>query len=188
MKINDPDARRPILCALILLAVVLLPTPAMAQWYLRSLPEQSILEIRGETADTTRLGSDRYVEDNLDYVLKHHEWVAVNFSAYWCSDSREFLPAYQRAAVVPAYAGIRWCYAEVDGTRGNESFRERFALPGVPVVVLFHNAEIATAADGSQAILDGHEGDKTFDDLIALLKRYYHPHPDSSDVSEQSPE
>ncbi|MBI3872120.1 MAG: hypothetical protein HY304_03470, partial [candidate division Zixibacteria bacterium] len=104
---------------------------AMPGWYLDSMKDTKILEIRGETADSTKLGKDRYIVDNLDYVLAHHEWVVVNFSAYWCGDSHRYLPDYQKAAALPEYAGIFWTYAEIDGTVGNENFRSRFNLPGI---------------------------------------------------------
>jgi thiol-disulfide isomerase/thioredoxin len=148
---------------------------ASAQSYLGVIEESPIIEIRGETADTARLGIDRFVEDNLDYILDTHEWVIVNFSAYWCGDSREYRPDYDSVAAMPEYSGIRWAYADVDGTVGNENFRERFQLPGVPTTILLHNGEIIRAADGSQSILDGHRGDKTINDLLIFLQEFYRP-------------
>ncbi|HEX9750840.1 MAG TPA: thioredoxin domain-containing protein [candidate division Zixibacteria bacterium] len=165
--------RNAALTAAAIAAVISLAEPATAQWYLRGLDDRPILEIRGETADTTALGTDRYVEDNLDHVLRRHEWVIVNFSAYWCPDSDRYNSHYARAAVQEEFAAIRWCCADVDGVRGNENFRERFALPGVPTTILFHNGMVASAADNSTAVLDGHEGDKGYDDLIELLLRFY---------------
>jgi thiol-disulfide isomerase/thioredoxin len=160
---------------LVLLILTSVLESASAQSYLGVIEDSPIVEIRGETADTARLGDDRFVEDNLDYLLSTHAWVIVNFSAYWCGDSRAYRPDYDSVAAMAEYSAIRWAYADVDGTVGNESFRKRFQLPGVPTTILFHNGEIIKAADGTQSILDGHKGDKTATDLLAFLKRYYHP-------------
>lgn len=161
-----------------LLSLLVLATgygPAAAQSYLGVIDNSPIVEIRGETADTAQLGKDRFVQDNLDYLIAGNTWVIVNFSAYWCGDSRVYRPDYDSAAAMMEFKDIRWAYADVDGTVGNENFRKRFELPGVPVTILFHNGEIAEDKDGNQAILDGHEGDKVFDDLLALLHQFYHP-------------
>lgn len=160
---------------LLILVVALVAENGWGGWYTRSLPDSAVVMIRGETADTAALGNDRYVEDNLDYLLEHNEWVIVNFSAFWCPDSDDFAPGYRKAAGMKEYAGIRWADAEVDGTAGNESFRERFDLPGIPVVILFHQGEIIESDDGTRSILDGHKGDKTLDDLSALLAEFYRP-------------
>lgn len=174
----------PLPWGLLLLAMGFLPETGRCGWYTRSLPDSAVVMIRGETADTAALGNDRYVEDNLDYLLEHNEWVIVNFSAYWCPDSDDFAPGYRQAAGREEYAGIRWACAEVDGTAGNESFRKRFDLPGIPVVILFHRGEIIETADGARSVLDGHKGDKTLDDLLALLAEFYRPaSPSPADTS-----
>lgn len=159
--------------ALAVAALLLGGGEAHAQKYLRKIATSPIIEIRGETADSAALGADRYIEDNLDYVLKTNEWVAVNFSAYWCPDSDDFRPAFDSAATMTRYSGIRWVLAEVDGTRGNENFRSRFQLPGVPVVILFHQGKILGDEGTGRSILDGHEGDKTLADLLAMLETFY---------------
>jgi hypothetical protein len=150
-------------------------SPASAQRYRDIIKDAHIVEVRGETADTTKLGNDRYVEDNIDYLLASNEWLAVNYSTYWCPDSRAFRPGYDSAAAMPKYAGIRWAYADIDGTVGNETFRKRFELPGIPVVILFHKGQTVIATDSTRSVLDGHEGDKTMADLLAMLERFYHP-------------
>lgn len=146
---------------------------AHAQWYMRTMLEKPLIEIRGETADTTRLGDDRYIEDNLDFILTHNEWVIVNFSAYWCPDSERYAPDFLQAAVMDRYADIVWCYADVDVTRGNENFRKRFDLPGIPVTILFHDGAIVKSPQGESAILDGHKDDQDVDDLLSMLDRFY---------------
>ena len=156
-------------------AIVVSASLASAQSYLGVIDRSPIVEIRGETADTSQLGADRFVQDNLDYLLANHEWVAVNFSAYWCGDSRVYRPDFDSVAAMPQFGGIRWAYADVDGTKGNEKFRKRFDLPGVPVTILFHNGQIMEDGGGNQSILDGHDGDKTKDDLLAMLERFYQP-------------
>jgi hypothetical protein len=156
---------------------------AFAQHYRDIIKDARIVEVRGETADTTKLGNDRYVEDNIDYLLANNEWLAVNFSTYWCPDSRAFRPLYDSASAMPKYKGIRWAYADIDGTVGNETFRKRFGLPGIPVVILFHKGQPITIppaagvapADTARSILDGHEGDKTMADLLAMLDEFYRP-------------
>ncbi|MBI5868578.1 MAG: thioredoxin family protein [candidate division Zixibacteria bacterium] len=163
------------LAAFALLATGTLATSALAQRYREIIKDSPIVEIRGETADTTKLGSDRYVEDNIDYLLANHDWLAVNFSTYWCPDSRAFRPFYDSASALPKYHGIRWAYADIDGTVGNETFRKRFGLPGIPVVMLFHKGETVMAADSTRSVLDGHEGDKVMADLLAMLDRFYKP-------------
>jgi thiol:disulfide interchange protein len=154
-------------------AVITFAASASAQSYLGVIDRSPIVEIRGETADTSQLGTDRFVQDNLDYLLANHEWVAVNFSAYWCGDSRVYRPDFDSVAAMPQFGGICWAYADVDVTVGNESFRKRFDLPGVPVTILFHNGEIVEESDSLRSVLDGHKGDKDIDDLLGLLKRFY---------------
>ncbi|MCI0530916.1 MAG: thioredoxin family protein [candidate division Zixibacteria bacterium] len=134
----------------------------------------NFVNIHGETVDTTRLGDDKYLEDNLDFVLGRNEWVLVNFSAYWCKDCRRFDPDYKAIAGMPEYKDVIFAQAEVDGTKGNENFRARFKLPGVPVTILFHRGEIPDL-NGQPAILFGQRGDKTKGDLLALLKAFYRP-------------
>jgi thiol-disulfide isomerase/thioredoxin len=150
---------------------------AMAGWYTDSIKTASVIEIRGESADSAkcRESGDRYIDDNLDYLLSANEWLIVNFCAYWCGDCNNFTPDFYRAAGQTEYAGIRWAYADIDGTRGNENLRKRFSLPGTPVVILFHKGEIVKDADGNPAILDGHAGDKSYDDIIAYLNAHYRP-------------
>jgi thioredoxin 1 len=168
----------PLLYLLCGVGMLVLPRCAMAGWYLDSIKTASVIEIRGESADTTvaKAAGDRYVEDNLDYVLANNEWVAINFCAYWCGDCNNFTPAFQKASTQPEYAKIRWAHADLDGVRGNENLRKRFNLPGTPTVILFHEGQIVRAPDGTPMILDGHEGDKTYDDLVAYLTSYYKPH------------
>ena len=158
-----------------LFAIINDATVASAQSYLGVIDQSPIVEVRGETADTSQLGADRFVEDNLDYLLANHEWVAVNFSAYWCGDSRVYRPDYDSVASMMEFNGIRWAYADVDGTAGNENFRKRFELPGVPVTILFHNGEVVEESDSLRSVLDGHEGDKGIDDLLAMLRQFYRP-------------
>ena len=150
-------------------------SPAFAQRYRDIIKDARVVDVRGETADTTKLGNDRYVEDNIDYLLASNEWLAVNFSTYWCPDSRAFRPGYDSAAAMPKYKGIRWAYADIDGTVGNENFRKRFDLPGIPMVILFYKGQTVMAADSTRSILDGHEGDKTMADLLAMLDQFYRP-------------
>ena len=164
-----------LVATLSLVAVAVTALPSLAQRYREIIQDSPIVEVRGETADTTKLGSDRYVEDNIDYLLANNEWLAVNFSTYWCPDSRAFRPFYDSAAAMPNYHGIRWAYADIDGTVGNETFRKRFGLPGIPVVILFHKGETIMAADSARSVLDGHEGDKVMADLLAMLDRFYKP-------------
>jgi len=132
----------------------------------------NFVNIHGEMADTTNLGDDKYLEDNLDFVLGRNEWVVVNFSAYWCKDCRKFDPDYRAIAGMPEYKDVIFAQAEVDGTKGNENFRARFKLPGVPVTILFHKGEIPDL-NGQPAILFGQRGDKTKGDLLALLNAFY---------------
>ena len=112
------------------------------------------------------------MEDNLDYLLKKNEWVLVNFSAYWCKDCRKFAPDFKAVSQMPEYKDILFAYAEVDGTKGNENFRTRFNLPGVPVTILFRRGQIPQI-NGQPAILFGQRGDKSKSDLLALLKAFY---------------
>jgi len=157
-----------------LVSLITAARTASAQSYLGVIERSPIVEIRGETADTSQLGTDRFVQDNLDYLLANHEWVVVNFSAYWCGDSRVYRPGFDSVAAMPEYSDIRWAYADVDGTVGNEHFRKRFDLPGVPVTILFHDGQIMQDGEGNWSILDGHEGDKTKDDLLMMLRRFYY--------------
>ncbi len=136
------------------------------------LQSSNLVYIHGETADSALLKDDKYIEDNLDYVLKSHPWVLVNFSAYWCKDCRKFDPEFKAVSQLPEYKGIMFAYAEVDGTKGNENFRTRLNLPGVPVTILFHSGQIPQL-NGQPAILFGQRGDKTESDLLALLKAFY---------------
>jgi thiol:disulfide interchange protein len=150
---------------------------AMAGWYADSIKTASIIEIRGETADSAeaRDQGDRYIDDNLDYLLFNNEWVIVNFCAYWCGDCNNFTPDFLKASKQNEYRDIRWAHADVDGVRGNENLRKRFSLPGTPTVILFHHGHPVLGDDESPDILDGHEGDKGYDDIIAYLRRHYRP-------------
>jgi thiol-disulfide isomerase/thioredoxin len=159
---------------------VLTTENAVSGWYVDSLKSAPIIEIRGETADTAvaRAVGDRYIEDNLDYLLANNEWLIVNFCAYWCGDCNLFKPNFIKASQLPEYKSIRWAVADVDGVRGNENFRTRFSLPGTPTVILFHKGEIAkdtSVTPASSAVLYGHKGDKKYDDIIAFLKSYFRP-------------
>jgi len=157
------------------LVLSLMPLNAHAQSYLGVIDNSPIVEIRGETADTAKLGADKFVQDNLDYLIANNDWLIVNFSGYWCGDSRTYRPDYDSVAAMMQFKEIRWAYADVDGTVGNENFRKRFDLPGIPVTILFHRGAIVEDKDGNRAILDGHKGDKNIDDLLALLKQFYIP-------------
>lgn len=162
----------------LLTAVFLIATEnAMAGWYTDSLKSAPVIEIRGETADTAlaRLNNDRYIDDNIDYLLASNDWLIVNFCAYWCGDCNVFTPDYLKASQLPDYVGIRWATADVDGVRGNENLRKRFSIPGTPTVILFHKGEIVKDAEGSPQILNGAKGDKTYDDIIAYLRSNYRP-------------
>lgn len=162
----------------LLTAILMIATEnAMAGWYVDSLKTAPVIEIRGETADTAlaREGGDRYIDDNFDYLLASNDWLIVNFCAYWCGDCNVFTPDYLKAATLPEYVGIRWATADVDGVRGNENLRKRFAIPGTPTVILFHKGEIVSDAEGNPQILNGAKGDKTLGDIIAYLKSNYRP-------------
>ncbi len=148
--------------------------PAYNLPYKEYLKLDNFVDIHGETADSSSLGEDKYLEDNLDYVLQNNEWVLVNFSAYWCKDCRKFDPDYRAIAQLPEYKTIIFAYAEVDGSKGNENFRQRFQLPGVPVTILFHRGHVVEE-NGEKAILFGQRGDKTKADLMRLLERFYEP-------------
>lgn len=163
--------------AVVVLASMAISQRSHAQSYRTLIQDARIVDVHGETADTAKLGNDRYVEDNLDHLLANNEWLAVNFSTYWCPDSRAYTPQYDSMAALPRYDGIRWAYADIDGTAGNEDFRKRFDLPGIPVTILFHNGEIIESDDGTKSILDGHLGDKNANDLLALLNQFYKPEP-----------
>lgn len=147
-------------------------TPASELGYRDYLKSSNFVYIHGETADSALLRDDKYIEDNLDFVLKNRPWVLVNFSAYWCKDYLKFDPDFRAVSQLPEYKDIMFAYAEVDGTKGNENFRTRFNLPGVPVTILFHSGQIPQI-DGQPAILFGQRGDKTKSDLLALLKVFY---------------
>lgn len=148
--------------------------PAYNLPYKEYLKLDNFVDIHGETADSSNLIEDKYLEDNLDYVLQNNEWVLVNFSAYWCKDCRKFDPDYREIAQIPKYKSIIFAYAEVDGTKGNEKFRQRFQLPGVPVTILFHRGQVVEE-NGEKGILFGQRGDKTKTDLMRLLERFYKP-------------
>lgn len=140
--------------------------------YHEILAASEVLEIHGETADSAKLEGDKYLVDNLDYILANNTRVAVNFGAYWCKDCYKFDPYFREAAARPEYGDVVFAYAEVDGTRGNENFRSRFALPGVPVVILFENGQ-PVEKNGRRGILLGENGDKTRSDLENLLKTFF---------------
>ena len=146
--------------------------PAPELGYRDYLQSSNFIYVHGESADSALLGDDKYIEDNLDFVLKKHPWVLVNFSAYWCKDCRKFDPDFRAVSQLPEYKDLIFAYAEVDGTRGNENFRTHFNLPGVPVTVLFHSGQIPQL-NGQPAILFGQRGDQTKSDLLALLKAFY---------------
>lgn len=148
--------------------------PAYSTPYKEYLKLDNFVDIHGETADSSSLGEDKYLEDNLDYVLKNNEWVMINFSAYWCKDCRKFDPDYRAIAQMPEYKNIIFAYAEVDGTKGNENFRQRFQLPGVPVTILFHKGQMVEI-NGEKGILFGQRGDKAKKDLLVLLEKFYSP-------------
>jgi len=147
--------------------------PTLQLGYRDYLKSSNFVYIHGESADSALLGDDEYMEDNLDYVLKQSGWVLVNFSAYWCKDCRKFDPDFKAVSQLPEYKNVVFAYAEVDGTKGNENFRTRFNLPGVPVAILFHRGEIPKM-NGQPAILFGQRGDKSKSDLLALLQSFYH--------------
>jgi thiol-disulfide isomerase/thioredoxin len=140
--------------------------------YREILASAEVIQIHGETADSTKLGTDKYLVDNLDYILANNKRVAVEFGAYWCKDCYKFDPYFREAAALPEYRDVKFAYAEVDGTRGNEGFRDRFALPGVPVVMLFEDGK-PVEKNGQRAILFGDKGDKTRADLQNLLKTFF---------------
>ena len=139
--------------------------------YREILAASPVIEIHGETADSTQLGDDRYIIDNLDYILANNHRVAVEFGAYWCKDCYKFDPYFKEAAYMPEFADVVFAYVETDGTKGNESFRKRFELPGVPVVILFENGQILER-NGEKGILFGEKGDKTRGDLLKLLNMF----------------
>lgn len=146
--------------------------PVYPKNYREILAVSKVIEIHGETADSTKLEGDKYIVDNLDYILANNNRVAVNFGAYWCKDCYKFDPYFKEAAARPEYADVVFAYAEVDGTKGNERFRDRFALPGVPVVILFENGQPVEKED-QRGILFGENGDKTKADLETLLKTFF---------------
>jgi len=140
--------------------------------YREIIAASSVIQIHGESADSAQNADDRYIIDNLDYILANNDRVAVEFSAYWCKDSYKFDPYFKEVASLSEFADVAFAYAEVDGTRGNENFRKRFKLPGVPVVILFESGQMLEK-NGEKGILDGHNGDKTKEDLLNLLKKFY---------------
>lgn len=140
--------------------------------YREILAASPVIEIHGETADSARLDGDKYLFDNLDYLLAQNRRAVVNFGAYWCKDCYKFDPYFREVARLPQYRGVLFAHAECDGTRGNENFRSRFALPGVPVVMLFENGRVAEK-NGQKGILFGQNGDKTKADLENLLKTFW---------------
>ena len=146
--------------------------PVYPKNYREILAGSKVIQIHGETADTTKLQGDKYVVDNLDYLLANNKRVAVEFGAYWCKDCYKFDPYFKETASLPQYKDAVFAYAECDGTRGNENFRNRFALPGVPVVILFENGQIIEK-DGQKGILFGQQGDKTRQDLMTLLNTFF---------------
>ncbi len=156
---------------------LLIAAPAQAGWYTDSLKTAPIIEIRGETADTAEAKSagDRYIDDNLDYLLANNEWLIVNFCAYWCGDCNVFGPDFIKASKRKEYKSIRWAIADVDGVRGNEGLRKRFELPGTPTVMLFHHGHPVLGDAEGTAILDGSAGNKAYDDIIRYLKAHYQP-------------
>ncbi len=148
--------------------------PAYTLPYKEYLKVGNFVYIHGETANPDSLGEDKYLEDNLNYVLQNNEWVTVNFSAYWCKDCRKIDPDYRSIAQMPKYKNIVFASAEIDGTKGNENFRQRFQLPGIPATILFHKGHIVEE-NGEKGILFGQRGDKTKKDLLFLLDKFYHP-------------
>ena len=148
--------------------------PAYTLPYTQYVKSTNYVYVHGETGSKDSLKDDPYLEDNLNYILETDDWVLVNFCAYWCKDCRKFDPDFRAVSQMPEYKEIIFAYAEVDGTKGNENFRTRFALPGVPVTILFHRGEIPQEA-GQKAILFGQRGDKNRSDLLSLLRAFYKP-------------
>src|SRR3972149_838527 len=70
--------------------------PAYQLGYRDYVNSLNFVYVHGETADSALLGEDKYMEDNLDYLLKNRQWVLVNFSAYWCKDCRKFTSTHWR--------------------------------------------------------------------------------------------
>lgn len=167
--------------AMVLSALIVLllsfAAPSQAGWYTDSLKTAAVIEIRGESADTAeaKAAGDRYVDDNLDYLLANNEWLIVNFCAYWCGDCNVFQPDFSKVSQLPEYKSIKWAIADVDGVRGNEGLRKRFELPGTPTVMLFHHGHPVLGDDEGPAILDGSAGDKSYDDIIGYLRTHYGP-------------
>jgi thiol:disulfide interchange protein len=156
---------------------LLIAAPVQAGWYTDSLKNAAVIEIRGESADSAeaKAAGDRYIDDNLDYLLANNEWLIVNFCAYWCGDCNVFQPDFIKVSQLPEYKSVKWAIADVDGVRGNEGLRKRFALPGTPTVILFHDSHPVLGDDEAPAILDGSAGDKAYDDIIRYLKTHYRP-------------
>lgn len=142
--------------------------------YTQFLKSTNFVYVYGETSKRDSLGDDAYLEDNLNYILETNDWVLVNFCAYWCKDCRKYDPDFQEVSRRPEYKDIIFAYAEMDGTKGNENFRKRFKLPGTPVTILFHRGHIVEV-NGETGILFGQRGDKTKQDLLSLLEKFYKP-------------
>ncbi len=163
------------MCAVLILASGCVPPMAPEKIYPNNYREiiaaSPVIAIHGETADSTQKGDDRTIIDNLDFILANNHRVAVAFSAYWCKDCYKFDPYFKEAASLPEFADVVFAYAEVDGTKGNENFRKRFELPGVPVVILFEDGQVLEK-NGEKGILFGQEGDKTKEDLLKLLNMF----------------
>src|SRR5574341_888890 len=98
---------------------------AFPQNYREMLAAAEVIEIYGETSDSTQLAGDKYLIDNLDYIVANNQRVAVLLSAYWCKDCYKFDPYFKLAATMPEYGDIVFVRVEVDGTRWNENFRKR---------------------------------------------------------------
>ncbi len=162
--------------SVVLLASACANHPSPEQIYPINYPEiiaiYKVIPIHGETADSSLLAGDKYLLDNLDYILANNHRVAIEFNAYWCKDSYKFDPYFKQAAALPEFAKVVFAYAEVDATRGNESFRKRFELPGVPVVILFEDGQVLEK-NGGKGILLGNKGDKTKEDLLKFLKMFF---------------
>ena len=148
--------------------------PAYTLPYTQYVKSTNYVYVHGETSSKDSLKDDPYLEDNLNYILETDDWVLVNFCAYWCKDCRKYDPDFQAVSRMPEYKDIIFAYAEMDGTKGNENFRERFKLPGTPVTILFHKGEIVEI-NGEKGILFGQRGDKTKTDLTALLEKFFRP-------------
>jgi len=143
--------------------------PIKVKNYTGILAAVDVIQIHGEPIG--KLEKDTIALDNLDYLLANNKKVAIEFAAYWCDDCYNFDFYFKEAARRPEYDDIVFAYAEVDGTKGNENFRNRFAIPGVPVVMLFENGQLIEK-NGHKAILFGNKGNKNRQDLQNLLKSF----------------